>query len=179
MKYKVVVIDFPWKVSSGPAVMRKMTYGGFDYKMMPDRECLNFPIDDYAAERSTLFMWTVSSKTRLAHQIMETWGYKFYCYIVWDKVSGTCINGMYQNHELCLYGYRGRYPKLNWKKPIKTIIRALATKNSEKPDKFYRVVRRTFPGPRIDIFARKRHDGFDAYGDQVEPAPTTTQVLLT
>ena len=32
-----------------------------------------------------------------------------------------------------------------------------------------RTIRRVTRGPRIDIFARRRHDGFSAWGNQVEP----------
>lgn len=40
--------------------------------------------------------------------------------------------------------------------------------HSQKPDEFYEILRRRTPAPRIDIFARRRHFGFDAHGNQVE-----------
>lgn len=51
---------------------------------------------------------------------------------------------------------------------IKDIVREKRKKHSQKPDSFYDILKSNTQEPRIDIFARKRHEGFDAYGDQVE-----------
>jgi N6-adenosine-specific RNA methylase IME4 len=51
---------------------------------------------------------------------------------------------------------------------IPTLFRVSRTTHSEKPSMFYEILRIRTKEPRIDIFARKRHFGFDAYGDQVE-----------
>ena len=37
---------------------------------------------------------------------------------------------------------------------------------------FYELIRRVARRPRVDIFARRRHEGFDAFGNQVEPLST-------
>jgi N6-adenosine-specific RNA methylase IME4 len=39
--------------------------------------------------------------------------------------------------------------------------------HSEKPDQFYEMVRECSPGPRLDMFARRAHDGYDAWPAEV------------
>lgn len=47
-------------------------------------------------------------------------------------------------------------------------FKAKRRKHSEKPDVFYANILKVTNAPRIDIFARKRHYGFDAWGNEVE-----------
>ena len=55
---------------------------------------------------------------------------------------------------------------------LPTFFREDSTVHSRKPQIFYQMLCRSTPEPRIDVFARKRHYGFDAWGDQVENVPT-------
>ena len=41
-------------------------------------------------------------------------------------------------------------------------------KHSRKPDVFYEILAQNTQAPRIDIFAREEHSGFDAWGNEVE-----------
>ena len=58
---------------------------------------------------------------------------------------------------------------------IPTIIKEDSTNHSVKPMTFYNLLLRGTPEPRIDIFSRKKHIGFDSYGDQAEEPLTLTQ----
>lgn len=48
------------------------------------------------------------------------------------------------------------------------IFREALREHSRKPDSFYEILRTNTPEPRIDIFARYRHFGFDSYGNEVQ-----------
>lgn len=41
-------------------------------------------------------------------------------------------------------------------------------RHSEKPEEFYRLVEAVSPGPHLEMFARVRRAGWDAFGNQVE-----------
>ena len=45
-----------------------------------------------------------------------------------------------------------------------TLLTTTRTEHSEKPDVFYQMVVKLCPGTRIDVFARKPHDEFTAWG---------------
>jgi N6-adenosine-specific RNA methylase IME4 len=40
--------------------------------------------------------------------------------------------------------------------------------HSRKPDVFYERVAAASPGPRLDMFARERHEGFDSWGNEAD-----------
>ena len=50
---------------------------------------------------------------------------------------------------------------------IPSLIRQKRTRHSEKPSLFYEILKNNTKEPRIDIFARRKHDGFDSWGLEV------------
>ena len=169
MKYRTIVIDPPWEVIFN---MSNLTVNGTKYKKLPyatmtDNEIRNFPIDNYAEKKCWLFMWSTHRKLPTALNIIEQWGFHYDCILAWNKHRGPTVNGICRDMEPCIIAHRGNL-RLSNKIPLKLIIDSLNTSNSEKPRKFYDMVRKSAPKPRIDIFARRRHYGFNAYGDQVE-----------
>jgi N6-adenosine-specific RNA methylase IME4 len=173
-KYRTVVIDPPWNVQCN---LNKMNYGigkPFPYRTMADQEILAFPINDFAEDDSDLFMWVTHTKLPVAIQIIEKWGFKFHVLLIWDKLGGVCISGFYRNTELVVYSYRGRLGVDTTEgKYIPTLFKEKATGHSKKPDVFYDWVRKRTLEPRIDLFARQKHFGFDAWGDEVDERQTT------
>lgn len=139
------------------------------YKTMSDSEIMTFPINDFADDECDLFMWTTHTKLPLALEILQKWGFKFHVLLTWDKISGVCINGFHRKTEFVVYSYRGKQGiDIGEGSYIPTLFSSKANGHSKKPDKFYSIIKNRTKEPRIDIFARKRHFGFDAYGDQVE-----------
>jgi N6-adenosine-specific RNA methylase IME4 len=143
---------------------------------MSIEEIRAFPINDYADEQCGLFLWTTQGFIKEAFSIVEDWGFKFSRLITWDKKEGINWLGFTLNSEFVIFAYRGGYPIVV--KPrcsFATTFHARRTKHSEKPDSFYAKLLPLTMEPRIDIFARRRHYGFDAWGDQVEAEPITIE----
>ena len=164
MKYKTIVIDYPWSVNSN---FNKYGYGDFPYKQMSDDEILNFNLDDFADDNCDLFIWTTHSKLPLCFDILNKYNFKYHCLVTWDKLSGICINGFYRNTELIVYGYRGKMGIKLEGNYIPTLITEKAKGHSKKPDKFYKILRERTLSPRIDIFNRRTILGFDSFGDEL------------
>ena len=179
-KYKTIVIDPPWTVKSHLGTLTT-THGKYKdnlpYKMMSDKQISEFPINDFAAKDSILFLWTIHSKLELSFKILKHWNMKFHVLMSWYKHDGICMHGFCRDIEPCLVAYKGNLKNVTTNKhPLKLNIDSASTRHSEKPTKFYASLLKSTPAPRIDIFARRRHYGFDAYGDQVEP-DTQTRIL--
>ncbi len=175
MKYKTIVIDPPWKIAIvnpdnlGHGGKKNRTIGhNLPYALMTDEEIINFPIKDFAATECSLFLWTTNSKIPAAFDILKKWGFKYAAMFVWNKRDGVNHNGVHTTLEYVLYGYTGKNG-LDFKHPVEVYFEAKRFKHSQKPDKFYSMIAKVTEQPRIDIFARRQHYGFDAWGNQVEP----------
>lgn len=75
----------------------------------------------------------------------------------WPKMDG----------EAAVVAKFGNPPDLLTTKGLRKIIDGRRREHSQKPVEAYQQWARSFPGPRIDCFARERHPGFDAWGDHL------------
>jgi len=166
-KYQTIVIDPPWTVKNNLKDLRFYRTGKImPYSLMSDEEIINFPIDNFADIRCDLFLWTITSKISLCFEILKKWGFKYMDFIAWDKEIGVPVNGIYRKAEWVLYAYRGKMGINKKGKFIPSLIREKRTYHSRKPDIFYEILKSNTREPRIDIFAREKRDGFDAWGNE-------------
>ena len=171
MKYNTIVMDPPWRITAtGPN--SKPCHGKIkrwlDYDTMSDREIESFPIDDFASEQCNLFMWTIHSRLPFTMDLLQKWGFKYYCTFTWIKNSGITMQGVFRNSEFAVFGYRGQFDIPFTGKAITTAFNGKTGAHSEKPSEFYTMIKTKTKPPRIDLFARKRHLDFDVWGDQAE-----------
>ena len=177
MKYRTIVIDPPWNIGK----INMKNYLGFanketlPYNQMTDDEIRKFPINDYAEENCQLFLWTTHTTLPFGLELCKLWGFKYHCLITWDKTKGVVLLGVNRRTENCIYAYKGRMELKQKNFSIPTIIKEDSTNHSEKPKTFYNLLLRGTPEPRIDIFSRKKHIGFDSYGNEAEEPLTLTQ----
>lgn len=184
--YRCVVIDPPWdQGKTGLRSVRPNQGQNLDYPTMTYQEIAALPIPEWSADNSFLWLWATNSRSRSsgkpilqqAFELMENWGFRYYTLLTWDKRTGPCPFGPYQiTTEHCLFGYRGKciFPK-NSLGQMKTLFSAPSKRHSEKPSILYEYIHEYFPGPRLDVFARRRHHGFDAWGNEIEPYEPTRQ----
>jgi N6-adenosine-specific RNA methylase IME4 len=171
MKYKTIVIDPPWQLEplSKQIADSKQYCQGSPYKTMSDIELSSFPLDNFADSECDLFIWTTHSKIPFALKLLQQWGFKYHALLTWDKRGGPCMHGFCRRTEFVVYGFKGKLGiDTSEGKYIPTLFSSKANGHSKKPDIFYSIIVKRTQEPRIDIFARRRHLGFDAYGDQVE-----------
>ena len=164
-----MVIDPPWKISlSGK--WKKVNQGLKDmpYQTMTDKEILNFPIDDFAHKDCNLYLWTTNAKLPVAFQVLASWGFRYQVTFSWVKRNGPVVLGIHYKTEYCLLASRGKsqFPKLS-----NAIPTAFYGQHSTKPPAFYQYLLKKTKPPRIDIFSRKAHIGFEQYGDQACTPP--------
>ena len=171
MRYRTIVVDPPWRITTtGPnsrpvngKIQRRLRY-----ETMSNKQIEDFPIDDFAGRTCNLFVWTIQSRLPFTVNLLEKWGFKYYCTYTWIKNSGITMQGVFRNSEFVVFGYRGDYSIPFTGKAMPTAFNAKTGTHSEKPMEFYDIIRQKTKPPRIDIFARRRHQGFDAWGDEAE-----------
>ena len=74
-----------------------------------------------------------------------------------------------KSSELCLLGARGRAHTFLESYKERQKVEARRGRHSAKPDEVRSRIERMFgdAGPRIELFARERHAGWDAWGDEL------------
>ena len=166
-KHSTIVIDPPWPMKKIVREVRP-NQAGFDYPTMSVEEIKLFPIGDYALDNCHLYLWTTQKFLPAAFDILKAWGFGYIFTMVWRKAGGFQPVGLPQyNCEFVLFGRKGNLEFLDTK-DFFCAFEAPRREHSRKPEEFYELVRRVSPGPRIDIFSRETHAGFDQWGNQTD-----------
>lgn len=77
---------------------------------------------------------------------------------------GWITRGITEHILICT---RGKYRELVKAKNRKNTIFAPRSRHSVKPDHQYDIIESICPGPYLELFARKRRDGWDAWGNEI------------
>ena len=130
-------------------------------------KALNVPV----ADDSILFLWAPAIKLEEALDVMRAWGFTYRTMMVW--VKETIGLGMYvrTKHELLLIGKKGNIPlPAPEDRPPSVISAPNQPEHSQKPDVFYEIIERMYPNAsKIELFARKKREGWVAWGNEVWP----------
>src|SRR5215831_6193470 len=70
------------------------------------------------------------------------------------------------NTETCLLATRGSPQRLA-KDVHQIVIAPVGDEHSAKPDEVYRRIERLYPGPYLELFARKPRDGWTTWGNEI------------
>jgi N6-adenosine-specific RNA methylase IME4 len=141
------------------------------------------PIRDLVARNAFLFFWTTGPLIAIgAHiPVIKAWGFKPAAMgFVWIKLNPKASSSQFgerdlffgpglttrKNAEYVVLGRRGRPERLA--KDVFEIIIAPRREHSRKPDEVYRRIERYCAGPRLDLFACERRDGWVSFGDQID-----------
>jgi len=162
-EYDVIVIDPPWPMEK---IERDVTpeQVAFEYPTMQEAELAAMQMP--AADDCHVWVWTTHKFLPMCLRLLEVWGLKYVCTFVWHKPGGFQPFGLPQyNCEFAVYARRGT-PQFIDTKAFPVCFDAPRGKHSEKPEAFYEVVRRVTAGRRIDIFNRRKIQGFDVWGKE-------------
>lgn len=167
-KFSTVYIDPPWPERGGGKIKR-----GADrhYPTMAVKQIIAFDINRWAARNCHLYMWVTNNYLEKAFDVLRAWGFRYVTITTWNKDRiglGQYFRG---NTEHCIFAVRGRIPyKLT---PDGKRCQGVTgfyekkTVHSRKPKKMRQMIETVSPEPRIEIFARQRHPGWAAWGNEV------------
>jgi len=177
-KYNIIYADPPWKYDDEGCNGAARDH----YVTMDNKKITNLPIQDFAADDCVLFIWGTYPKLPEVLEVIKAWGFIYKSIgFQWVKLNRSG-NGHFfglgrwtrGNTEPCFIATRGKPSRISNK--ISQLIFSPLTKHSQKPDVVrHKIVELMGDLPRIELFARKKIEGWDVWGDE---APTETQNLL-
>jgi len=166
-RYDCIVIDPPWQMEKIERDVRPNQVA-FDYPTMEEAELAAFDVGGMAADSCHLFCWTTHKHLPMALRLLDAWGFRYVCTMVWHKPGGFQPIGLPQyNCEFVLYARRGS-PAFADTKAFPCCFEAPRREHSRKPDEFYALISRVTDGPRIDVFSREPREGFAQYGNETQ-----------
>lgn len=169
--YATVVADPPWLPAM--ALINSPASGIGAPKASPQRHYSTLSVEEICAmvpptgKQAHLWLWVLNQHVDWGYQVARAWGFEPMQMITWAK-PGVGAGRFQCNSEqvlVCRKGTRHGNPFgmtggtwFNWPRG----------KHSEKPEAFFDLVERVSPGPYLEMFARRRRNGWDAFGNEVE-----------
>ena len=176
--YSVVYADPAWPMYGDP---NKDQAAGKHYALMSQTELSALPVRELLGGKGVLLCWATCPRLDIAIDVIRSWGlyYRGVAY-VWVKttLAGNVISGqgirpttVKPTTELVLVGTthaRGRPLPLLTESQGQVAF-APRGRHSEKPEEVRHRIEDLFgPVPRVELFARKRTPGWDAWGDALQ-----------
>ncbi len=184
-KYNIVLADPPWSYTGQ---QDKWGAAAKFYPTMTNQELLDFPMMKYLSHRGILFLWATSPKLDFAIECIKAWGLTYRGVgFVWVKTKrdGTPIAAQgvrpsiikpLTEFVLCASKQEtGRPLTLFDEAAVQTIFDDVVfypkQEHSRKPDLVQDRIDKMYPSSiysKIELFARRKRDGWDSWGNEVE-----------
>ena len=131
-------------------------------------------------------MWVTFPTLHLSFKVIQDWGFKYStCAFVWVKTNKNFLinqrsflpqdsfDSFYglgywtrSNAEICLLAKKGSIKRKS--RSVHQLIYDPVREHSRKPDCVRdKIVQLCGDLPRIELFARQRHEGWDAWGNEL------------
>jgi N6-adenosine-specific RNA methylase IME4 len=166
VKYRVIYADPPWKYNDIQD-SDKLGGAGKHYPTMSIDDLCTLPIGDMTLPDAVLFLWTTSPLLEETFEVIKAWGFNYKTSFIWDKIRHNMGHYNSVRHELLLVCTKGSCTP-DVKKLYDSVVTIEKTeKHSEKPEEFRDIIDTIYPyGKRIELFARKRTENWDVWGNE-------------
>lgn len=174
-KYGVILADPPWGygVNNGNGVAEN------HYRTMTNQQLLELPINEMAGNDAILLVWTTWAFFPFSLKLIEAWGFEYKTGFPWIKINDIATDLWGKVHikphwgvgfwtractEIMTISKRG-----NIKSPVDPPLGLMGDRfeHSRKPESIYEYAE-LFPGPYLELFARRSRLGWDVWGNEVE-----------
>lgn len=172
-RYRAIYADPPWSFQAWSAKGNGRS-AERHYRTMGPEEIKALPVGDLADRDCVLFLWATLPMIQRALETIEAWGFTYkttaFVWIKQNRRSNSLFWGMgywtRSNAEICLLATRGSPKRIS--AGVHQVIVSPVEEHSKKPDEVRdRIVALVGDVPRIELFARQRADGWDAWGDEL------------
>jgi len=162
-RFATILIDPPWDWGDEGDV-NQLGRAKPDYATMPFEDLLKLPVNELADVDCHLYLWITNRSLPKGFSLMEAWGFRYVTCVTWVKPSFGMGNYFRGQTEHMLFGVRGSQPLL--RKNAGTVFHAQRGDggHSSKPVEAYELIESCSPGPYLEMFARRKRDGWVGWG---------------
>lgn len=197
MKYPIIYLDPPWqfRVRSRKGLSRSAEN---HYPTMTANDLANLPVERWAEKDAVMLMWATNPTLVEAIALGHAYGfqYKTVAFLwakliptnwnrrLFDIVNNTLFNdhllpklqnlfnvgtGYYTraNTEPCLLFTRGAGLRRK-SMAVRQLIVSPVREHSRKPDEAYERIEKLFDGPYLELFGRRKREGWHVWGNEVQ-----------
>lgn len=174
-RYICILADPPWSYrDKRDGNDRNAGSASNQYDTMNVKDIAALPVDELAESDAILFMWATFPNLPEALAVMAEWGFTYktlgFSWIKTNRKSGTPFFGIgaytKSNCEVCLIGVRGKPLQYKVSNAVSSVLISPIGAHSRKPDEArQRIVSLMGDVPRIELFSRGGHTGWDCWGN--------------
>ncbi len=175
-EYRLIYADPPWPFRTWSKKGKGRSPEAW-YDCMSIEAIAALPVRDWSARDAVLLLWATDPLLPRAFEVIAAWGFTYrtvgFC---WVKLRPGATPMLLSerdfftglgfwtraNPELCLLATRGS-PKRR-AADVRRLIVSPRREHSRKPDEAYERIERLVDGPYLELFARQRRPGWDAWG---------------
>ena len=185
-KYRVIISDPPWSYGGTPQYQPegedKFRAVRMRYPTMKTADICALDVASLCAADCVLLLWATAPLLRDAFRVIEAWGFAYVTKMPWIKLEGDPARTLWGD-----WAYRPQYGTGFWgrgcaedvlicrrgdpKPPAAAAASILLLSenfgHSRKPENLYEYAEH-FPGPYLEMFARRPRDKWDLFGNQIE-----------
>ncbi|MCL1904398.1 MAG: MT-A70 family methyltransferase [Oscillospiraceae bacterium] len=171
MKYGCIYADCPWSYRNkgGQGVAEN------HYRTMSNEDIYNLDVASISAKDCILFLWVTFPNLQEGLQTVKSWGFEYktlgFCWVKRNRKSPSWFFGLgfwtRSNPEICIIATKGKPKRIS--KAVHCVVDTPIEKHSKKPDIVReKIVELMGDIPRIELFARKKYDGWDCLGNEID-----------
>lgn len=166
-KFKVLYADPPWEYRHKVTGRGGRGAASHHYSTLSLDAIKKFelpPLD----ENCFLWLWVTNPiLVEGSHaEVMKAWGFKPQSMLTWVKSGIGMGYTLRSATEHCIVARRGK-PAVR-DRSIKTWFEAPRLRHSQKPEQARKIIERICDGPYVELFARKKTDGWTCFGNEIE-----------
>lgn len=178
--FQVIYADPPWSyyndMSVNPDCTTVKGVRRPPYPVLSIADIKSLPVDKITSNDAMIFMWTTDYHLSACIDVMAHWGFKYKTVaFAWQKLTKdnkpVSFCGAYtlkSGIELCLIGTKGNTKGWVINHKVRGLVQSQRMKHSEKPDCVRdRITDLIGDRPRIELFARKKTEGWTVWGNEV------------
>jgi len=184
-KYSIIYADPPWTFKTYSDRGKEKKSPELHYECMTIEDIYDLPVQDICNDDCLLFLWVTNPLLKEGLRTIEEWGFVYktvaFSWYKKNKIADSFFWGLgywtRANVELCLLGTKGKPTRVS--KGVHQVINdedhydteqffSVIRKHSQKPDEVaIRIVELCGDIPRIELFARDKKEGWDAWGNEI------------